>query len=361
MFNNRKRHLLGSLLVGLLCSLGFGASAQTQDKDVSAVVSARAPVWTPELGEVPLDKYTREELSEIVRSYWTPERMRDAIPVSISLPESVLKEHAKKLNHVREEVPEIILSEPALPRLPSKKDNAQTKLISNHGRANGKVFFYDPVREKHFVCSGSAINSSSKRVVATAAHCVHKGGPSGYWYQNWFFIPNYSYESMPDGYFSGLIYWALPGWINYGESAQGFNSDVAFVTTGTNYSGTRVVDAVGGHGITYGGGYEFDAVLFGYPTNITEGQEMQACSGATEARTLGGYEFVSISGCGFGKGASGGPWLKSYNSDTGIGTLRGVSSWILNPEIAPDYPHINSPYFTSHMMNLFINANSASW
>jgi len=39
--------------------------------------SARAPVWTPELGEVDLDQYTLEELAQIVRDYWTPERMRE--------------------------------------------------------------------------------------------------------------------------------------------------------------------------------------------------------------------------------------------------------------------------------------------
>jgi len=33
--------------------------------------SARAPVWTDELGEVDLDQYTREELDQMVRDYWT--------------------------------------------------------------------------------------------------------------------------------------------------------------------------------------------------------------------------------------------------------------------------------------------------
>jgi|GEM_PF-1920329 len=46
--------------------------------------SARAPVWTEELGEVNLDQYTREELDRMVRDYWTAERIRTTIPVDIT-------------------------------------------------------------------------------------------------------------------------------------------------------------------------------------------------------------------------------------------------------------------------------------
>jgi len=46
--------------------------------------SARAPVWTEELGEVNLDQYTREELDRMVRDYWTAERTRTTIPVDIT-------------------------------------------------------------------------------------------------------------------------------------------------------------------------------------------------------------------------------------------------------------------------------------
>jgi len=355
----RKKPFLGSLLAGLLCAFGLGSPVQAQDKD-STVVSARAPVWTPELGEVPLDKYTREELSEMVRNYWTPERMRSAIPREVKVSKEFTKNTRKDFGDVYQETSEIVLSEPALPK--KLIDESNFNSITNYGTANGKVFFYDPVKDKHYSCSGAAINSSSKRIVATAAHCVHDG-PDGSWYQNWIFIPNYLNGLAPNGAFSAVVYWSLPGWIEYGETIPGFNSDVAFVTTDTNFSGLRVVDAVGGHGITYGGGYELDMVLFGYPKNFFGGHIMRFCSGTTEHLLYQGYDFVLIEGCNFVKGASGGPWLKSYNNDTGVGVLRGITSWGWNfgTELNPYFPYNNSPYFTSHVMALFINANSANW
>jgi len=55
------------------------------------VGSARAPVWTEALGEVQLDQYTPEERAQMVRDYWTAERIRTAIPVDIALPEDSVR------------------------------------------------------------------------------------------------------------------------------------------------------------------------------------------------------------------------------------------------------------------------------
>ena len=65
-------------------------------------------------------------------------------------------------------------------------------------------------------------------------------------------------------------------WINNSD----LNRDIGFVTT---YSGgdwgARVVDTVGGHGLAYNGGTEFDVSIFGYPSNRDGGNKMWACWG----------------------------------------------------------------------------------
>jgi len=62
---------------------------------------------------------------------------------------------------------------------------------------NGKVFFRNATDGKLYVCSASAVNSHSRRLIATAGHCVHDG-KDGTWHENWFFYPNYYYGESAD-------------------------------------------------------------------------------------------------------------------------------------------------------------------
>jgi len=71
------------------CDPGYNASVAFDPTDIRLFMdqfdggSARAPVWTDELGEVDLDQYTSEELAQMVRDFWTPERMKNAVPVEL--------------------------------------------------------------------------------------------------------------------------------------------------------------------------------------------------------------------------------------------------------------------------------------
>lgn len=96
------------------------------------------------------------------------------------------------------------------------------------------------------------LNSPSKRLVITAGHCVHGGGKNGAWHKNWVFIPDYHYDHRPFGTFQAKTLTTFQGWIDNGEGRRGFERDVAFVTTYTNASGQKVVDAVGGYGLRTG-------------------------------------------------------------------------------------------------------------
>jgi len=85
-----RRWLLNRSVVGVLCSLTFSSWAGDGDKN-GATLSARAPVWTEALGEVQFDQYTPKERAQMVRDYWTAERIRTAIPVDIALPDDSVR------------------------------------------------------------------------------------------------------------------------------------------------------------------------------------------------------------------------------------------------------------------------------
>jgi len=344
----------------------FGVFADTgASAERANVVSAQLPVWTPELGEVPLDKYSREELDKMVADFWTPERIRNAIPLEPLAVDEVGYEKALKATPMQAWEPAKMLSEPALPQANNPYAPYATS-VTNKGRANGKLYFYDARDNQEYHCSAAAMNSSSKRLVATAAHCIHAGGPEANWNYNIRFIPNYHWGDQPDGEFqwseyngyNGYYAWMPPDWITYGQIMYGPNayrgakSDFVFITTNNNANGQRLVEAVGGHGLwTHNGGPLFDANIFGYPGNIAYGQAMQACWGSTQSIQRGIYDFSAMYDCNFGGGGSGGPWLDWYNNATGIGQLRSVTSF-------GNGSYIAGPIFYSNVVGpLFYFAN----
>jgi len=356
-----KRNLLQTLHTAALCLMAFAlgtgvALADTTEAMSQTSIRVRMPVWTEALGEVPLDEYTEEELDRMVEEFWTPERIKNAIPIELP----VQDEFSRKRKSNQEDYfsaalasgPEITIVDPSLPQSGATK-----------AKPNGKLLVYDQLKNLTYQCSGAAINGDTKRLVATAAHCIH-GGPGGYLYHNWKFVPNYYYGLnssgnysgiAPDGVFRGTTGWMTSDWISYGVSGKGFSTDWVFIVTRADfYSNLKVVDAVGGHGMKIGGSYNFDAVLFGYPENIADGLVMQRCDAPTYKRSIGIYSFFSVNPCNFGGGASGGPWLGSYNNATGLGYLKSVSAW------GPKYSnaHISGPYLSYEAWERYYYANA---
>jgi len=360
MLNNLHLRILQKFLLGFLCCLGLCSIVYAQHKSSTDVISVRAPVWTEELGNVPLDKYAQEELSQMVRDFWTPERMKSAVPVELKNSPNPAQEDFPPNHHNTKESAEVILS---LPASMDYRNEHKNKTISDPKNPNGKIYYYNHSTGVYHYCSGSSVNSESKRIVATAGHCVH-GGMGNTWHSNWYFYPDYSEGQAPYGGFPAVIYWVLPDWVNQFPWYQGIHSDIAFVTTDTNHQNLRVVEAVGGHGIMHGGSYNFHATIWGYPQILGGGQQLWSCSGNTAQLWQSGYAFVSSNWCHFSEGASGGPWLYQYDPITKEGILRGVSSWVFcrNSSIpCNNVKNLNSPYFSDNVINLFNNANSADW
>jgi V8-like Glu-specific endopeptidase len=343
------------------CLLASPASADAPPTPLpfsDATTATAAPVYVERDGARSIGPNSAEQREtgrgdQAVLDYWTDERLRNAIP--LDTPEADADAIAELRRYAAQAT-----AEPTPEQVTPSREAADGGVstlatpVAATSRVNGKVFFRDASTGGTYVCSGAAVNSSSLRLVATAGHCVH-GGPGGTFHQNWIFVPGYDGGARPFGTFTASQIRTMNDWISYGSTGRGLNSDVAFVTTNSNANGVRLVDAVGGHGIaTSGSEYAFDLRLFGYPANLEQGERQRGCAGAAATRSLDGYVFHSISGCDFGGGASGGPWLKDYSTTTGKGTLKSVSSW--GP--AATTANINGPYFRDAVRTLFTTANA---
>jgi len=77
-------------LMGGLCIPSIGM-ADTHGQGARFIGSASAPVWQDGIGEIAADRHTPEELAQMMRDYWTIERMRSAVPVDIVSPDGSVR------------------------------------------------------------------------------------------------------------------------------------------------------------------------------------------------------------------------------------------------------------------------------
>lgn len=196
----------------------------------------------------------------------------------------------------------------------------------------GKVFFYNPKTNGTYACSGDAINSDNKSVVATAGHCVVD--TDGTVYQNWVFIPGYDHGNRPFGTFAATsLHWE-PQRIGDSDAAW----DAAFATVGT-VNGSRLVDTVGGQGIGFDqtpGSYVYS---FGYGGSAAEGggEQLNWCAGTEvfgEGHEGGGVWGIDCVQTG---GSSGGGFLANFQADGSGMQIGNISIYVGDHEYHPYY------------------------
>lgn len=316
----------------------------------SGTSSVLAPVQLP--GDARARQYSAAEVrahertggDPAVLAYWTAERMKAAKPLDMPGDVEFVDQTARA---VAKKLPEVAV-QPAPSTVSGRVQNFPPP-VTNFSITNGKLFIGG--YESGSWCSASAINTASKRVLITAGHCVHTGR-GGTWRSNLVFVPRYNAfnaDHDPVGRFQAYRLRTFNAWIN----DSNLNRDVGYVTT---YSGgdwgARVVDTVGGHGIAYNGGTQFDVSIFGYPSNKDGGNRMWACWGVAKDSSL--FDNRSKIGCNFGGGSSGGPWLWQYSNTSGLGYVRSVMSTI-------DGSGVNrGPYFDTAVLN-GLNAANGDW
>lgn len=312
--------------------------------------SSLAPVRLP--GEKASRTYSSAQVKTFERTggdpavldYWTPERMKAAKPLDVPGDAIWVANTARA---VASKTP-LVAAKPRAATIATEVANYPPP-VTNFSITNGKLFIGG--YESGSWCSASAINTPSARVLITAGHCVHSG-QGGSWMSNVVFVPGYNAFNVvrdPVGRFQAYTLRTFNEWMNNSNR----NRDVGWVTTFSGGDwGTTVVNTVGGHGLTYNGGTEFDVSIFGYPSNKDGGNRMWACWGvATDSSILDDRSQI---GCNFGPGSSGGPWIWNYNNDNGLGWVRSVMSTV-------DSNGVNrGPYFDTAVIDA-TNAANGDW
>lgn len=260
--------------------------------------------------------------------YWTPARMRSARPL-----DQILRG-----------------SEPGTGAGPNGSASASFASVPDTTQlpfsAAGRIFL--KVGRYAGFCSGTAINSVSRRLVLTAGHCLysvlpgHRVPTSARYFD---FVPGYSGGQAPFGEFIGRKGFLPRPWLR----SINENYDLAAVLTDPNASGLNVADAVGG-GIPIATDRPRDQAyqVLGYPGG-PERKSMQECDARFSGDDrltypLGGPPSLGVS-CFMGEGASGGPWLINEGTEVGGITTYGHIK---------NFTHTYGPYFSSRNVGALV-------
>ena len=299
------RRAAATLAAALLC-LGGGVLAP------GAGAAARLHPSAPVASAGAADEAAR------VAAYWTPERMREAQP----------------------------LGEPAGDPLAAASFLPVADATTPPFAVNGRIFLRQG-RDEGF-CSGTAINSASRRLIITAGHCVNSGPHGRYGGSTWSsfleVVPAYTDGTAPFGAFVARrdAVFAPKPWVRTGNS----NFDVGAILTGPNESGVYPADAVGGVTIALDRGRRADFQTFGYPGNVHRLQECDSPAVGEDRLTRGlpGPPTVKIR-CRWLPGASGGGWLIEGGTQ-----IDGLTSYGLNF----DPLHTYGPYFSQRNVGALV-------
>jgi V8-like Glu-specific endopeptidase len=300
-------------------------------------LAAAALAWTPAAGaaptgtaragnagnagntdtvEVKAAATTQAESRRIV-DYWTPARMRDAVPADRLVAD---RPTASTGSTVERGAPAVI-GPRARPSSPAAGADGTGGYYTGGGQivqTTGKVFF--TLGGTNYVCSGSSTSSSNHDVVLTAGHCVNEG--PGAYATNWAFVPGYDDGARPYGTFTARSLVTTSQWAGSGD----FDYDVGFAVVNP-VNGADLTDTVGSQGIGFNLARNQLMYSFGYPAaRPYDGTDIAYCFGTVFPDTFGGSTDQGMD-CNMTGGSSGGPWLLDYNAGSGVGTLNSVNSF----------------------------------
>ncbi|OFE15326.1 hypothetical protein BA895_06215 [Humibacillus sp. DSM 29435] len=300
--------------------------------------------------------------NQALEAYWTPARMRAAVPVASSGDLSA-KAGAWSTSQqlARQKGMRPVTNDGPLRKVAGAKSkvftasgkgvtaayNPNLPYYSPTAYTAGKVFFTKS-DGRNYVCSGTIVNSEGKDSVWTAGHCVNEGS-GGSWHSNWAFVPAYDDDlsnPSPYGTWGAAYLSSRSAW----TGSSDFSQDIGVATMNTNF-GWHIADYFGGQGITVNRGKSTYDYAFGYPAETPfDGGNLMRCQGWTSPEWDAVFfwsQTVKIP-CDMTRGSSGGGWLNSYNGDWGY--LNGVNSRIdriAGPTI------MLSPYFDDDAWSLY--------
>lgn len=341
MRSNLSRALLGGLATLVLsgtAAVSVAAPSQAQPNDSASSVAVQRAATTSAAQDKVVD-------------YWTPQRMRAAVPADVLVAD---RSKASAGDEVATGRPTVVPQ--AKPASQAKQAKPVAMAAFQGGYYNGggevrdttgKVFF--TLGGDDFVCSGSAVSSRNRDVVLTAGHCVNEG--PGAYATNWAFVPAYDDGARPYGTFTARQLVTTTQWRNSGD----FDFDVAFAVLNTR-NGAHLTDVVGGQSIGFNQARGQYMYSFGYPAGSPyDGSDIAWCHGSVVQDTYGGSSTQGMD-CNMTGGSSGGPWFTNYNEGAGVGTLNSVNSFKYRGGNLRNY--MFGPYLGSTAQSLYNTASS---
>jgi hypothetical protein len=245
--------------------------------------------------------------------FWTPERMRSAVPVEVDGPGAP--------EAAGPPAPAASASTAAPPPAAPHSDFIQVlDPTDTASRVNGAIFF--EVDGELGRCSGTSVSAPNFSVVFTAGHCVHElGGSEGGWYRGrWIFVPGYRFGQRPYGVFPARWLDATTRWVSEGNE----NFDVAAAVVGRNEKGQRLAAAVGADKIAFNRPPDQEFEVHGYPVGPPfDGETQRLCDhagflGHDPESYLAPGPFTLAVDCQVTGGASGGGWTIEGNVLNGV-------------------------------------------
>jgi len=238
---------------------------------------------------------------------------------------------------------------------------------------SGKVFFVGADGQPHW-CTGTAVQSAYRNLVATAGHCAFDTeGAAGTLggLGKWVFVPGYSGGKTPEALYVGRQAATHFDFGVYGD----YDRDVAFVTvfngvvsssSGALTDSGRLGDNVGGQGLAYNQPTGSSVDLFGYPagpnpdgTRPYTGETLERSTGSTFAMRLldlAADQPVGVDSPFTGEGSLGSSWLYRYSGDTRTGYLNGVTIGVSDTDGDNRYDTSVSPYFDGEVLAVYSEA-----
>lgn len=289
-----------------------------------------------------------------IRDYWTPERMAGATDMGRTVgSRGSAKAAGVASSGVRSRKS---ATAPGVRHLPAR----------NPHPAIGRLFFRSDGTTKS--CSGTVIDTPSKRLVLTAAHCLRVRGQ---WSTQVFFVPNFFQDKRSYGSWVGETSWVTKPWVRHHSRSRArrdtrrwvkpqagsmSNFDIGVVVTRRSPRGKRIGDVAGTIPYRAFPSRRGRVNIYGYPVIGYWGREPRVCAGRRiVAGSLRSFRLPGPVGtaarCTLAGGSSGGPWLSSSRGPNG-----GIR-WILKGLTRMSYRGVmTSPYLGRHFRNLIRNA-----
>lgn len=177
------------------------------------------------------------------------------------------------------------------------------------------ALFFNNGQGDHF-CTASVVQSSSQRLLITAAHCLH-GGKGKQYATKVAFVPKYDRGKRPYGTWTAKMLLVDQRWITSTDP----DLDFGFIAL-NDRSGKTIQKAVGYNRLAINQGVGKTVNVAGYPKIAFDPRDRPIYC---RTKTAQQSKFQIRMDCtGFYGGTSGSPWLLNYSYTTQKGDINGV-------------------------------------